>query len=157
VRASRGAVDAGFSAERGAVLPLLFTTDVDLATLPFAVAGFVGVLGSILVVAFTDAFALVDGRAVFAALRAGALVLVFFITPLRVTEFSGKGNPPVESEWILHRIHVDDAFDRRIPHCVPPRMAHVTRGLNANRVRRRNARRSQPQPPLLATPDACGP
>jgi phosphotransferase system glucose/maltose/N-acetylglucosamine-specific IIC component len=109
VRALRGAVDAGFSSVRGAALLLLFAVAVGFATLLFAVAGFAGVLGGILVVAFTDAFALVDGRAVFAALRAGTLVLAFFITWLRLTEFSGKGNPSVEQGWILHRILVDGA------------------------------------------------
>jgi hypothetical protein len=66
------------------------------------------------VVAFTDAFALVDERAVFAALRAAGLVSAFFITQLRLTEFSGKGNPPVESESILLRVLVDGAPDRLI-------------------------------------------
>jgi hypothetical protein len=108
VRALRGAVDAGFSAVCAAVLLLLFTTAVALATFPFAVAGFAGVLGSILVVAFTDAFALVDGRAAFTALRAGALVLAFFITSLRLTQFSGKGNPPVGASRVRRRILVDN-------------------------------------------------
>ncbi|MEH6952184.1 hypothetical protein V4R08_12740 [Nitrobacter sp. NHB1] len=89
---------------------LLFMTAAGFATLPFADAGFAGVLGSVLVAAFADAFA--DGRDVFTALRAGVLVVAFFMTSLRLTEFSGEGNPPVEAGRIRHRILVDVFFDR---------------------------------------------
>ena len=77
VRALLGAVAAGFSAALGAALLL---TPAGLAPTPFVVAGFAGVLESVLVDGFADAFALAGGRDVFAALRAGALVLAFFMT-----------------------------------------------------------------------------
>lgn len=112
VRALRGAVAVGISAAHDAALLLLFTIAAGFATLPFADAGFAGVLGGILVGTFADAFAWADGRAVFAALRAGALVLAVFMTSLRLTEFSGEGNPPVEAGRIRHRTLVDDFFDR---------------------------------------------
>ncbi|WP_245269938.1 hypothetical protein [Nitrobacter hamburgensis] len=86
---------------------LLFTTATGFAALSFADAGFAGVLGGVLVGTFADAFAWADGRAVFAALRAGALVLAVFMTSLRLTEFSGEGNPPVQAGRIRYRIHVD--------------------------------------------------
>jgi hypothetical protein len=50
------------------------------------------------------------------AFEAAALVLAFFITSLRLTEFSGKGNPSVEAGRFLHRVLVDEAFDRLIEH-----------------------------------------
>ena len=77
VRALRGVVAAGFSAARGAALLL---TPAGLAPTPFVVAGFAGRLRGVLVDGFADAFALAGGRDVFAALRAGALVLAFFMT-----------------------------------------------------------------------------
>ncbi|MDR6304362.1 hypothetical protein GGQ85_002068 [Nitrobacter vulgaris] len=108
VRASRGVVTIGFSAARGAALLLLFTTSTGLATLTFADASLAGVLVGV----FADAFVLPDGRDIFSALRAGVLVLAVFMTSLRLTEFSGEGNPPVEASLIRRRILVDSLFDR---------------------------------------------
>ena len=106
VRALRGVVAIGISAAHDAALVLLFTTATGFATLTFADVGFAGVLGGTLVGAFADAFAWADGRDVFSALQAGALVLAFFMTSLRLTEFSGEGNPPVGAGRIRYRIHV---------------------------------------------------
>ncbi|WP_425906434.1 hypothetical protein [Nitrobacter sp. TKz-YC02] len=108
VSASRGVVTIGFSAARGAALLLLFTTSTGLATLTFADASLAGVLVGV----FADAFVLPDGRDIFSALRAGVLVLAVFMTSLRLTEFSGEGNPPVEASLIRRRILVDSLFDR---------------------------------------------
>jgi hypothetical protein len=108
VRASRGVVTIGFSAARGAALLLLFTTSTGLATLTFADASLAGVLVGV----FADAFVLPDGRDIFSALRAGVLVLAVFMTSLRLTEFSGEGNPPVEASLIRRRILVDSLFER---------------------------------------------
>ncbi|WP_244553561.1 hypothetical protein [Nitrobacter vulgaris] len=87
---------------------LLFTTSTGLATLTFADASLAGVLVGV----FADAFVLPDGRDIFSALRAGVLVLAVFMTSLRLTEFSGEGNPPVEASLIRRRILVDSLFDR---------------------------------------------
>jgi hypothetical protein len=76
--------------------------------LTFADASLAGVLVGV----FADAFALPDGRDIFSALRAGVLVLAVFMTSLRLTEFSGEGNPPVEASLIRRRILVDSLFDR---------------------------------------------
>jgi hypothetical protein len=40
------------------------------------------------------------------------LVLAVFMTSLRLTEFSGEGNPPVEASLIRCRILADSLFDR---------------------------------------------
>jgi hypothetical protein len=106
VRALRGAAAIGVSVAHEAAWSLLFSTAIGLAALPFAGAGFAGVLGAVFVGAFADAFAWADGRAVFAALRAGALVLADFMTSLRLTEFSNEGNPRVEAGRIRYRTHV---------------------------------------------------
>jgi hypothetical protein len=109
----RGAVAAGFSAARGAaLLLLLFTIAAGLATLLFALAGLADAVAAL----FGRGFGLAIERDVLAAFEAAALVLAFFITSLRLTEFSGKGNPSVEQGWILHRILVDGASaDRASP------------------------------------------
>jgi len=86
VRASRGTAGTdGFSAAGGAALA--FATVAAFA-LPFAAAGFAGAFAAafatvlfavVLVAVFVEAFALAGRRGVFAALRAGALVLAFFM------------------------------------------------------------------------------
>jgi hypothetical protein len=109
----RGAVEAGFSAARGAaLLLLLFTIAAGLATLLFALAGLADAVAAL----FGRGFGLAIERDVLAAFEAAALVLAFFITSLRLTEFSGKGNPSVEAGRFLHRVLVDEAFDRLIEH-----------------------------------------